>query len=73
MRVQDSKTWFSLAAKTGPRNGHMREYFEIGEDVTSPRVIPAFHDPSLRQMIVPPPETKPVPPQRCRSGAPRRI
>ena len=52
---------FPLRATTGPRNGHMREYFEIGEDVTVPRVIPAFHDPSLRKMIVPPPEKNPAP------------
>ncbi len=49
---------FPLRATSGPRNGHMREYFEIGEDVTTPRVIPAFHDQSKRQMIVPPPEKK---------------
>ncbi|HMP84218.1 MAG TPA: hypothetical protein PKA41_16085 [Verrucomicrobiota bacterium] len=47
---------FPLKAQTGPRNGHMREYFELGEDVSTPRVIPAFHDQSKRQMIVPPPE-----------------
>jgi hypothetical protein len=52
---------FPLTAKTGPRNGHMREYFEVGEDVSIPRVIPAFHDQSLRQMIVPPPEKSPEP------------
>ncbi|MGC3956688.1 MAG: hypothetical protein QM813_01605 [Verrucomicrobiota bacterium] len=54
------KLVFDLAAKTGPRNGRMRDYFEIGEDVTPPRVIPAYHDPSLRQMIIPPPERKPA-------------
>ncbi len=52
---------FRLKATTGPRNGHMREYFEIGEDVTPPRVIPAFHDQSKREMIIPPPETKSAP------------
>jgi hypothetical protein len=46
---------FSLTAKTGPRNGRMRDYFEVGEDVTPPRIIPAFHDQSKRQMIIPPP------------------
>ena len=49
-----------LRATTGPRNGHMREFFEGGEDVTTPRIIPAFHDRSLRKMIVPPPEENPV-------------
>lgn len=49
------KLVFELGAKTGPRNGRMRDYFEIGEDVTPPRILPAFHDPSKRQMIVPPP------------------
>jgi|GEM_PF-2806150 len=52
---------FPLRATTGPRNGHMREYFEIGEDVTPPRVIPTFHDHSQRKMIVPPPEKGPAP------------
>lgn len=52
---------FPLSAKDGPRNGRMREYFEVGEDVTTPRVIPAFHDHSLRKMIVPPPEKTPSP------------
>lgn len=55
------KLVFPLAAKTGPRNGHMREYFEMGEDVTPPRVLPTFHDPSKRQMILPPPDSKPAP------------
>ena len=52
---------FSLTSKTGPGNGRMRDYFEIGEDVTPPRVIPAFHDQSKRQMIIPPPEKKAAP------------
>lgn len=55
------KLVFELAAKTGPRNGRMRDYFEIGEDVTPPRIIPALHDQSKRQMIVPPPEKKSAP------------
>lgn len=52
---------FALAAKTGPRNGRMRDYFEMGEDVTPPRIIPAFHDPAARRMIVPPSERTPKP------------
>lgn len=52
---------FSEKATSGPRNGHMREFFEVGEDVSTPRIIPAFHDHSLRQMIVPEPEKKPAP------------
>lgn len=55
------KLVFELAAKTGPRNGRMRDYFEIGEDVTPPRVIPAFHVPSKREMIIPPPVKNPAP------------
>ena len=46
---------FSIKADAGPRNGHMREYFEVGEDVSTPRVVTAFRDPSIRTMIVPPP------------------
>jgi hypothetical protein len=49
---------FPVRATTGPRNGHMGEFFEVGEDVTPPRIIPAFHDRSLRKMIVPPPEER---------------
>lgn len=52
---------FSLTSKTGPGNGRMRDYFEIGEDVIPPRVLPAFHDQSKRQMIIPPPEKKSAP------------
>lgn len=55
---------FPLQAQTGPRNGHMREFFEVGEDVSTPRVLPAFHDQSKRQMIVPPPETSPASPEK---------
>lgn len=45
---------FALRAADGPRVGRMKDYFEMGEDVTAPRVIPAFHDRSQRRMIVPP-------------------
>lgn len=55
------KLVFDVAAKAGPRNGRMRDYFEMGEDVTPPRVIPGFHDPSKRQMIIPPPLKNPAP------------
>jgi hypothetical protein len=55
------KLVFELAAKTGPRNGRMRDYFEMGEDVTPPRVIPVIHDQSKRQMIIPPPVKNPAP------------
>lgn len=55
---------FPVKATTGPRNGHMREFFEVGEDVTPPRIIPAFHDHSLRRMIVPPPEDRPALPEK---------
>ncbi len=54
------KLVFDLAAKTGPRNGRMRDYFEVGEDVTTPRVIPAFRDKSKRQMIIPSAKEKPL-------------
>ena len=52
---------FLLNANSGPRNGHMREYFELGEDVSMPRDIPAFHNQAKREMIVPPPENAPGP------------
>ncbi len=48
---------FPLKAESGPRNGHMHAYFEVGEDVTTPRVMPTFHDQRPRTMIVPPPDS----------------
>ena len=53
---------FPLTAESWPRNGHMREYFEVGEDASAPRVIPAFHNQAERKMIVPAPEKKSAPP-----------
>ena len=44
---------FPLKAESGPRNGHMREYFEVAEDVTTPRVMPTVSDQRPRKMIVP--------------------
>ena len=53
---------FSANAQTGPGNGPMREYFEMGEDVSTPRDFPAFRRPAAeRKMIVPPPENIPGP------------
>lgn len=51
---------FALRAPDGPRVGRMKDYFEMGEDVTAPRVIPAFHDQSQRKMIVPPVAEEPT-------------
>ena len=53
---------FPLGAETGPRNGHMREYFEMGEDVSVPRILAAFRDPSDRTMIVPPAQDRSMEP-----------
>lgn len=55
------KLVFDLAARTGPRNGCMRDYFEMGEDVTPPSVAPARHDPSTRRMMIPPPQEPSTP------------
>ncbi len=52
---------FDVGAKTGPRNGRMRDYFEIGEDVSPPRLLPVNRDRSKREMIVPPPGKTPEP------------
>ena len=46
---------FPMRAPTGPRNGHMKEFFELGEDVPPPRVLPIRRSPGERTMIVPPP------------------
>lgn len=56
---------FLLSAKTGPRNGHMRDFFELGEDVTQPRILPSQRLSSARTMRVPPPE----PPTAARDRA----
>lgn len=45
---------FPLKAATGPRNGHMQEYFELGEDVSVPRPWPPQPRPNTRTMIIPP-------------------
>ena len=37
----------------GPRIGHMKEYFEIGDYVPLPGSEPVRHDPLARKMIVP--------------------
>ena len=50
---------FPLQVKTGPRNGHMQEYFEVGEDVTVPRVFPVLKKKGGRKMIVPREEKAP--------------
>lgn len=49
---------FSLAAQSGPRNGHMREFFELGDYVAVPGSEPVRRDPVRpepvkREMIVP--------------------
>lgn len=44
---------FLLKASAGPRNGHMREFFELGDYVTLPGSEPVRHDPAARKMIVP--------------------
>ena len=46
---------FPMKAPTGPRNGHMKEFFELGEDVTTPHVLPIQRSSARRTMIVPPP------------------
>lgn len=44
---------FPLKATSGPRNGHMREFFDVGDYVAVPGEEPARHDPTERKMIVP--------------------
>lgn len=50
---------FPLKASTGPRNGHMREYFEIGDFVPPPGWEPPRREPKKRTMIVPSPAANP--------------
>ncbi len=48
---------FPLQARTGPRNGHMREYFEMGDYVPVPGSEPMRREPPAKTMIVPPTTT----------------
>lgn len=47
---------FPLKASAGPRNGHMKEFFELGDYVPVPGSEPVRRDPNARTMIVPPPD-----------------
>lgn len=51
---------FPLKAPAGPRNGHMKEFFELGDYVPVPGSEPVRRDPSQRTMIVPAPEKSPA-------------
>ena len=42
---------FALSAKDGPRNGHMREYFAVGEAVASPDQAPAVRAQRARERL----------------------
>lgn len=44
---------FALKVKEGPRNGHMQEFFELGDYVPVPRIEAVRRDPSARTMIIP--------------------
>jgi hypothetical protein len=59
---------FPLRAASGPRNGHMKEYFELGDHVRIPGTEPVRRDPAVRRMIVPAPENQPDP----KGGSDRR-
>lgn len=52
---------FPLKPKSGPRFGNMRELFELGEDVTPPRPLPAHLRPGERKMIARSPAIDPTP------------
>lgn len=56
---------FPLAARTGPRNGHMRDYFAVGEDVSTPRIFPTNRGPVERKMKVPLPGVASAPLDRA--------
>ena len=51
---------FSLKAKTGPRNGHMREFFELGDYVPVPGSERVRREPAPRSMIVPSTKAEPA-------------
>jgi len=45
---------FPLKAPAGPRLGHMKEFFELGDYEPAPDTMRARVDPAVRKMIVPP-------------------
>lgn len=47
---------FPLKAAVGPRIGHMKEFFELGDYSPVPGSERRRPDPAVRKMIVPPPE-----------------
>jgi len=51
---------FPVKATSGPRNGHMKEFFELGDYVPVPGSEPVRPKPSVRKMIVPAPENGPA-------------
>ncbi len=52
---------FPVRVTSGPRIGHMAEYFELGDYVPVPGTEPIRRAPNARTMIVPPPTSKPAP------------
>jgi hypothetical protein len=51
---------FPLKATTGPRNGHMKEYFDLGDYVPIPGREPVRREPPARMMIIPAADTDPA-------------
>ncbi|MEO6005234.1 MAG: hypothetical protein ABIZ04_09580 [Opitutus sp.] len=49
---------FPLKAPSGPRIGHMKEFFELGDYVPVPGTERIRPEPAARKMIVPPPQSK---------------
>jgi hypothetical protein len=47
---------FPLKASDGPRTGHMKEFFELGDYVAIPGSEPVRPEPAARKMIVPAPK-----------------
>ncbi len=54
------KLRFPLKVNDGPRNGHMQEFFELGDYVPVPGTEPVRRDPSARTMIVPAGNSRPT-------------
>jgi len=50
---------FPVRTPAGPRIGHMKEFFELGEYVPVPGTERVFYNPAARKMIIPPPEKTP--------------
>ena len=66
LETEKASLLFWLKNPAGPRLGHMKDFFEVGDDVAAPRVLPIQRLKSEPVMLVPPPADD----ESSTSGAP---